>query len=104
MAQQLEYNSVIYAVQRHEEGSKGSFFLEIEGKKEAIMTYSVASPDRFIIDHTEVSDKLRGMGTGKKLVMAAVEYARETGKTILPLCPFARAIFVKTPEIKDVWN
>jgi uncharacterized protein len=87
-----------------EHGSKGGFVIEKDNERLAEMTYSKAGDRRIIIDHTEVSDALRGQGAGKQLVMKAVEYARANGIKILPLCPFARAVFEKTPEIVDVWS
>ena len=57
---------------------------------------------KMIIDHTQVDDALRGTGAGRKLVLAAVERARSEKQTVLPLCPFARSVFDKTPEIRDV--
>ncbi|MBO6586176.1 MAG: N-acetyltransferase [Gracilimonas sp.] len=82
--------------------TKGSFYIEREGKRVAEMTYSKAGPERIIIDHTEVADETRGEGLGKKLVYKAVEFARENNLKILPLCPFARSVFSKNPEIRDV--
>ncbi len=66
------------------------------------MTYTMAGETRMIIDHTGVEDELRGTGAGKKLVKAGVEFAREKGFTVLPLCPFAKAIVDNTPEYQDV--
>lgn len=66
------------------------------------MTYTMVNPSLMIIDHTEVGDELRGTGAGKELVKAAVEYARQNNIKILPLCPFANAVFKKTPEYADV--
>lgn len=82
--------------------TKGSFYMERDGKRVAEMTYSKAGPKRIIIDHTEVADETRGEGLGKKLVYHAVEYARDKNLKILPLCPFARSVFSKNPEIRDV--
>jgi predicted GNAT family acetyltransferase len=45
---------------------------------------------------------MRGTGAGKELVKAGVEFARENDLTVLPLCPFAKAIIDKTPEFQDV--
>ncbi|MFY0608512.1 MAG: N-acetyltransferase [Cyclobacteriaceae bacterium] len=89
---------------KHEEiKSKGSFFIAGKNSERlAEMTYTWAGNDRIIIDHTEVSDELRGTGTGKKLVVSAVDFARAKGISIIPLCPFARSVFNKTPELKDV--
>ena len=82
--------------------TKGSFYIEKEGKRVAEMTYSKAGPERIIIDHTEVVDEERGEGLGKKLVYQAVDYARENNLKILPLCPFAKSVFEKNEDIRDV--
>lgn len=66
------------------------------------LVYTWAGSDKFIIEHTEVDDNYAGKSIGKKLVMEAVKYARENKKKILPLCPFAKALFDKLPEIHDV--
>ena len=91
-------------IQREEHGSKGAFFISAQGKRLAEMTYSKAGDTRLIIDHTEESDALKGKGAGKQLVTAAVNFARQQKIKILPLCPFARAVFEKTPEFADVWD
>ncbi|WP_250436770.1 GNAT family N-acetyltransferase [Hanstruepera flava] len=81
---------------------KGTFFVEIDNSRLAEMTYSKAGYDKIIIDHTEVDESLKGQGVGKQLVKAAVEYAREKQIKILPLCPFAAAVFKKQSEYNDV--
>jgi uncharacterized protein len=91
-------------IKQIEHGSKGGFVIEQDNERLAEMTYSKAGDKLIIIDHTEVSDKLRGTGAGKQLVMKAVEYARNNHIKILPLCPFARSVFDKTPEVADVWS
>lgn len=68
----------------------------------AQMTYVPSGEDMIIIDHTEVADELRGQHVGKKLVEASVNYARENNLKIVPLCPFAKSVFDKTPEYEDV--
>jgi len=87
-----------------EQRSKGTFVIKENNELMAEMTYSKAGDKLIIIDHTEVSDVLRGKGVGTQLVGAAVEFARKQGLKILPLCPFAQAIFEKTPAFKDVLN
>jgi predicted GNAT family acetyltransferase len=83
-------------------GKKGSFYIEQDGERLAEMTYVWAGESKFIIEHTEVSDKLAGKGAGKQLVAKAVEFARAKGLKILPLCPFANKVFKKTPDYSDV--
>ncbi len=91
-------------IKQIEHGSKGAFVIEEGNERLAELTYSKAGDKLIIIDHTDVSDKLRGQGAGKQLVMKAVEYARASNIKIIPLCPFSRSVFDKTPEIADVWN
>ncbi|NRA91859.1 MAG: N-acetyltransferase [Psychroserpens sp.] len=81
---------------------KGRFFVEIDGEQKAEMTYSYAGQDKIIIDHTEVDESLKGQGVGYALVEEAVKLAREKEIKILPLCPFAAAVFRKKQDYKDV--
>ena len=83
-------------------GSKGYFYVSVDGKQEGKMTFVFAGNDKIIIDHTEVNPGNNGKGYGKKMVDKAVEYAREKNIKIIPLCPFAKKVFDKTPEFKDV--
>lgn len=66
------------------------------------MSYVWAGDKKFIIDHTEVSEAYAGQGIGKKLLLAAVEFARQNDLKIIPLCPFAKSAFDKDAEIRDV--
>lgn len=89
-------------IQQINRESKGFFKAVSEGKEAGRMTYSWAGSEKFIIDHTEVNSEFNGKGVGKKMVLAAVEYARENKLKIIPLCPFAKAMFEKIFEIRDV--
>lgn len=80
----------------------GFFYIEVNGKIEAKMTFVFAGPDKIIIDHTEVNEGNNGKGYGKKMVAKAVAFAREKNIKIIPLCPFAKKVFDKTPEFRDV--
>jgi predicted GNAT family acetyltransferase len=83
-------------------GSKGSFDISVDGKQAGKMTFVFAGPDKIIIDHTEVNPEYNGKGYGKKMVSKAVEFAREKNIKIIPLCPFAKKVFDKTPEFRNV--
>jgi predicted GNAT family acetyltransferase len=82
-------------------GHRGAFVLERDGKRLAELTYTVAG-SRVILDHTQVDDALRGTGTGARLVEAAVQWARHDKRKLLPLCPYAKSVFDKTPAYGDV--
>jgi predicted GNAT family acetyltransferase len=85
-------------IQQKQEGSKGSFFIEEAGRLLAEMTYSMTGTELMIIDHTEVSDELRGQNIGYQLVKTAVDFARANQLKILPLCTFAHSVFKKKSE------
>ena len=80
----------------------GYFHIDIEGKTEAKMTVVFAGADKIIIDHTEVNEGNNGKGFGKMMVAKAVDFAREKNIKIIPLCPFAKKVFDRTPEYSDV--
>lgn len=82
--------------------TKGSFYVEENNQRLAEMTFSKAGSNVIIIDHTEVSDTLRGKNVGRQLVAAAVDYARKNSIQILPLCPFAKSVFARVQEYADV--
>lgn len=82
-------------IKQKQEGSKGSFYIEENERMLAEMTYSMAGTNLMIIDHTEISDELKGKNVGYQLVQAAVEFARKNQIKILPLCTFAKSVFDK---------
>lgn len=88
---------------QHKEGeSKGSFYIEEGGEVVAEITYSKAGNTKIIIDHTEVSDKLRGKHIGKILVKHLIGYAREKKLKVIPLCPYAKSIIERDASLQDV--
>lgn len=81
--------------------SGGRYIASLDGF-EAEMTFSRASPQLIIIDHTGVPDALRGKGVGQALALHAVEAARAGGWKIIPLCPFFKAQAQRHAEWRDV--
>jgi uncharacterized protein len=89
-------------VEHAEADGRGAFFVGRGGVRVAQMTYSRTTHDLVIIDHTEVDDSLRGMGVARKLLDAAVAWARETKTRVMATCPYAKAQFEKDESIRDV--
>jgi uncharacterized protein len=79
----------------------GVLFIEKDGERLARMTYR-QQDDTVTIQHTEVSDALRGQGAGKRLLEELVQWARQGHLQVVPRCPYARATFAKHPELRDV--
>jgi predicted GNAT family acetyltransferase len=89
-------------IKQIESGTKG-YFAAFDGEKEAgRMSYTFAGETRMIIDHTEVDNAFRGQNIGKRILIEVVNYARENKIKIIPLCPFAKSVFDKIEEIRDV--
>jgi predicted GNAT family acetyltransferase len=90
-------------IQHEESEIRGRHFLNDEaGNMLAELTYAVDHPDTMVIDHTEVTEELRGQHIGDELVQAAVEHARAKGRNIVPVCPFAKKLIERNPEWKEL--
>jgi len=90
-------------IQHKEINPQGIFYInDEEGRQKAELIYTLTSPDRMVIEHTEVDDALQGNKVGTDLVLAAVEYARTKHLKIVPNCPFARQKLKGQDEYKDV--
>lgn len=88
-------------ISQEHERERGAFFIEKDGRRIAELTYVLADGVADL-DHTEVDDSLRGRGVGARLVEAAVQWAQEKDMKLLPTCPYAKAIFDRTPAYADV--
>ncbi|MDR7131415.1 putative GNAT family acetyltransferase [Algoriphagus sp. 4150] len=91
-------------IQHESDGKRGSFFLEEGGRRAAEMVYVMAGPKKMIIEHTEVDESLKGQGIGGKLLDELVGFVRKEEIKVIPLCPFAKAMFQKKEELRDVLN
>lgn len=90
-------------LEQHNTRTDGYFTVKDGDKELGRMYYSWAGIDKFVISHTEVKPEAKGTGAGKFLVEGAVKYARENNFKIVPVCPFANAMFKKHgAEWKDV--
>lgn len=90
---------------QHQQKTIGDFYILNErNEKVADMSYVMKNEQVMIIEHTNVDKSLAGQGIGKKLVDAGVQYARSNKLTIIPECPYALAVFEKTPDYADVWE
>jgi len=89
-------------IKQIESGTKGFFGAFDEEIEAGRISYTFAGETRMILDHTEVNDAYRGQNIGKRILMQIVEFARENKIKIIPLCPFAKSVFNRVEEIRDV--
>lgn len=87
---------------KNEYNDKGGRFVIYELEQFAGELTYVWAGNIIIIDHTEVGDGFSGKGYATKLVMEAVAFARKHEVKIMPLCPYAKSVFDKDPNLVDV--
>ncbi len=68
----------------------------------AEITYHFRDERTLVIDHTYVSDTLRGQGIGGVLVHRVAELARKENKKVVPLCSYAKRVMIQNPDYQDV--
>ncbi|MCD8100969.1 MAG: N-acetyltransferase [Alistipes sp.] len=81
---------------------ESKYFTAIENGREVGEASYYLSPGKLTITHVGVDFAHRGSGLALALVMAAVHYARENSLKIVPVCSYARTVFKRYPEIRDV--
>ena len=81
----------------------GSFYVGDSAAPTAQLVYHMEGKGKMIIDHTEVNEIHKGEGIGRQLVLAAVDYARQQGAKVQPLCSFARSILKHSKEYEDIY-
>ena len=84
-------------IEHRHHSSGGEFVVSRNRQRVAEMTYDL-SPTTMAIDHTFVEPALRGQRIGEQLIDAAVAWARAHQRRIVPICPFVRAVFDRSPE------
>jgi predicted GNAT family acetyltransferase len=83
-------------------GHRGTFDLDIDGRRAGFLSYSLDGPATMVIDYVQVDPSLRGRKLGDRLVAAAVDWARANQRRIVPICSFARAVMRRTKAFQDV--
>lgn len=91
-------------IQHEFDGKRGYFFIQEGAKQFGEMVYVMAGAKKMIIEHTEVDETLQGQGVGLNLLKELVAHARKEEIKVIPLCPFAKAMFKKKEELRDVLN
>jgi predicted GNAT family acetyltransferase len=56
--------------------------------------------DKIVFTHTEVPTALEGRGIASQLAKAGLEFAREQGKVVVPICPYVAAYIRRHPEYR----
>lgn len=74
--------------------------LEIEGST-AFIEFRLSHQLLYLI-HTEVPPTLNGKGAGAAIVQKALQYAKDNGYKIVPICPFVQSYLKRHQEWNDM--
>lgn len=77
---------------------KSRFELDVDGHI-AFIDYK-ETPSNVALIHTEAPEELAGTGAAAALVEKTLVYVQESGKKLLPYCPYVFAFIKKHPEWK----
>jgi len=85
---------------RHEE--TGHRFVAELGGEVAELTYVEYDAGTVIFDHTYVPATLRGGGVAGTLTAHALDWARASGRRVVPACSYVAAYVRRHPEYADL--
>jgi len=58
--------------------------------------------DTLVFPHTQVNSSLRGQGMGARLVQAALDDVRASGRRVVPRCWYVAEFIDANPEYRDL--
>ncbi len=68
----------------------------------AFIEFILSNENIMFLTHTEVPVELEGKGVGSAIVSKTLEYIKEKGYTLAPLCPFVAAYVKRHPDWKTI--
>jgi len=84
------------------QGHHKFFIGDNENQPIAEITYQPKDDNTIIVDHTYVSEQLRGQGIAGNLVKVMTDFARKEGKKIVPKCPYVEKKMNHNKEYHDL--
>lgn len=79
------------------------FAVELDDGEEAYLAYRELDDGRLDFVSTFVPESARGRGLAERIVVRALEHARESGRRIVPTCPYVRHVVrERRPEYRDL--
>lgn len=74
---------------------------EDESNALAKITFIYKDKD-LVIEHTIVSDALKGQGVARTLVEAVVDFAKKENIKIIPVCDYAKKVLIQDETYRDI--
>lgn len=83
---------------KREPENKQILLLDDDGKTAGALEYMVGGGNELFATSTHVDSAYEGRGYGRILVDDLADYARESGATVTPICPYVIHLFKKYPD------
>ncbi|GEN31399.1 hypothetical protein HNQ35_001908 [Cerasibacillus quisquiliarum] len=84
------------------QGTNQFFIGKSEEQPLAKITF-IPKEDTLVVNHTFVSEQLRGQGIAKKLVEEVLRYAKQENKKIVPECSYVDVFKRRYPEHRNLF-
>lgn len=72
------------------------------GDKIAVVDYHKMNGVYLAVTHTGVPEEFEGQGIAAALTKALLDYARENGLKVKPICPYTKAYIRRHAEYEDL--
>ena len=84
------------------QGTNQFYIGEDESSAIAKVTFKDKDAETIIVDHTFVSEELRGQGVAGKLYNVIIDYARRENKKIVPECSYIKVKMERNKQDQDL--
>ncbi|MBA2950515.1 GNAT family N-acetyltransferase [Streptomyces himalayensis] len=81
--------------------AKHRYEIQVDGKTAGLTAYRDRDDQR-VFYHTEIDDAFAGQGLASILVQQALTDVRDSGKRIVPVCPYVAKFLQKHDEFVDI--
>jgi predicted GNAT family acetyltransferase len=81
--------------------AKQRYEILVDGRRAGLTAYRDRGDQR-VFYHTVVDDAFAGQGLASQLVQQALTDVRESGKRIVPVCPYVAKFLKKHDEFADI--
>ncbi|MFE4412961.1 GNAT family N-acetyltransferase [Streptomyces sp. NPDC093064] len=86
-------------VERADVGNR--YEILVDGKRAGLTAYRDRGEQR-VFYHTEIDDAFAGQGLASQLVQQALTDVRNSGKRIVPVCPYVAKFLKRHDEFADI--
>ncbi|WP_225823512.1 GNAT family N-acetyltransferase [Streptomyces naphthomycinicus] len=81
--------------------AKNRYEISVDGKRAGLTAYRDRDAQR-VFYHTEIDDAFAGQGLASVLVQEALTDVRNSGKRIVPVCPYVAKFLKRHDEFADL--